>query len=1111
MEVAAGVATHLPPAPSLIDFLVGPALATSPALQTRVLQHCLATEALPAPYWIHVIAALSSSESCADVVVEAVRKHSGSDMGIKKWAAAARLDKCIPIPLRLRLHLCIEPGGIDLPTALRKEAEDALLACKPIPPEAIALLDAPLLWAEALCRDAHVAAALLVDHVPNACDKASEKLTHFLQRGLIHTKRAQRRACVHVLEATSGQSAAALLSLLAEQQPLHMLQAVDALPPGNLHDAAATLALRYGDSRVHEYILSRLVPSDDAILSSLADFAAARLSIGQGSRPPVWTMRWQERAGLVLRSKSLDALSSVLAKPFPSGSLTVLLRAWEEGWEKGILHEMDPLVAPFCAAPLSLRELRRHAPSLAGRVAEHILRNANLELDNALLVEATLCRPACCSWAESQPGVACTRAVQLCSFTDLPKLAQVVPAAVAERLATADAATALWAIRHLPGAKIDVSEEGFTLRLAAGSCFAPTTWIAARAACMADESLAAAYPQSDPDYSAFRPTLLALGPSASCHASRTDLSILKAWAGAPLSREQRLEWLRAAARLLHQGAADLSETAEAAAVAWAKSASKDSMLVAAALEVLQAMGGGCDHLDAVWGAVRSCNLAEQAIKLLGNAKVSDSLFEKILKSSSLSATLARSRIESGSPEVATLVALAVRAVAATGGGQSAIAHPSIQLCQALLGWAPALRTAIFKQLIDVERPGLQPEGSPKGEPHYRHMRLWLCLGTLLDMQPSLIMEAAPVIEAALKSAAQFPSRVLLQNVWARAAWRSPAVLQRLVEALADASLPEAFAGRCVAVAAQLVLHPSHADLASGSASLDEGSFKPLLAALVGWSCSYVHGPRLLASLALFHALERGSIDVPGWYLNALHQQVAHGPAFQKLRASVQMDRWVSDAWQLLNLPQAQKPLDVAVALGQKHVSGSFWAHEDVAIPIAVDAFQRRPAATYFQADSDECADVVVVGSFLDNLPNMAGLVRTTEALLGPRGEVALHSQSVLSDPSFLKMSVAAERANRLVFVPQGPRLLEYIREKRAAGFSVAALEQTSSSRELCIRTALPKKLMMLIGNEQQGLPVWLVQSGLVDDFYEIPLLGQTGSLNAHVAASMLLWHYRTQH
>eukprot|EP00746_Dinoflagellata_sp_MGD_P068949 gnl/MRDRNA2_/MRDRNA2_282979_c0_seq1.p1 gnl/MRDRNA2_/MRDRNA2_282979_c0~~gnl/MRDRNA2_/MRDRNA2_282979_c0_seq1.p1 ORF type:complete len:411 (+),score=53.46 gnl/MRDRNA2_/MRDRNA2_282979_c0_seq1:87-1235(+) len=360
-------------------------------------------------------------------------------------------------------------------------------------------------------------------------------------------------------------------------------------------------------------------------------------------------------------------------------------------------------------------------------------------------------------------------------------------------------------------------------------------------------------------------------------------------------------------------------------------------------------------------------------------------------------------------------------------------------------------------------------------------------------------------------------RVLLQNIWARAARESPCALQALTALVSDLSLPEGFAACCVAVAAQLLLHPAHGgnlcSLNSAKAQnetvlLDESDeLRPLLQALVGWSTSYVHGPRLMASVALYHALERSLIQSPGWYLEALRRSLADCAVFQKFRQHVQMDKWISNAWESLQHPDVRRPLDVAVSVAQKRLSDQFWKTTVERDASTAGSYQRRPNANH----SVSPPDVVVVGSLLDNMPNMAGLVRTTEALLGSHGEVTLHTEKILRDPSFLKISVAAEKAGRVTVVPEGHRLIAYVREKKAHGFTVVALEQTSTSKMLEASTKLPERLVLLVGNEQEGLPAWLVQSGLVDRFLELPLLGQTGSLNAHVATSMILWQYCLQH
>lgn len=172
--------------------------------------------------------------------------------------------------------------------------------------------------------------------------------------------------------------------------------------------------------------------------------------------------------------------------------------------------------------------------------------------------------------------------------------------------------------------------------------------------------------------------------------------------------------------------------------------------------------------------------------------------------------------------------------------------------------------------------------------------------------------------------------------------------------------------------------------------------------------------------------------------------------------------------------------------------------------------QRRPGRPPRGSQTGE-VDVAVCASLVDNVPNMAGLVRTAEALLGSCVEVALRNDKVRSEGPFQKMVVAADKNVRLSAVPPGPRLLHFLREHRAQGKQVVALEQTSNSEILQAGTQLPKRFVLLLGSEQEGLPAWLLQSGLVDRFVELPLRGQTGSLNVHVAAAMLLWHYRLQH
>ena len=89
--------------------------------------------------------------------------------------------------------------------------------------------------------------------------------------------------------------------------------------------------------------------------------------------------------------------------------------------------------------------------------------------------------------------------------------------------------------------------------------------------------------------------------------------------------------------------------------------------------------------------------------------------------------------------------------------------------------------------------------------------------------------------------------------------------------------------------------------------------------------------------------------------------------------------------------------------------------------------------------------------------------------------------------------------------------MSYLRERRSCGCTILALEQTSSSIMLQEGTRLPKQMVLVVGSEGHGIPAWLMASGLIDGYLELALLGRTRSLNAHVATSMVLWHYCLQH
>lgn len=81
----------------------------------------------------------------------------------------------------------------------------------------------------------------------------------------------------------------------------------------------------------------------------------------------------------------------------------------------------------------------------------------------------------------------------------------------------------------------------------------------------------------------------------------------------------------------------------------------------------------------------------------------------------------------------------------------------------------------------------------------------------------------------------------------------------------------------------------------------------------------------------------------------------------------------------------------------------------------------------------------------------------------------------------------------------------YLNKMRADGYVVAALEQTSSSRNLS-EYRPPQKLVLLVGNEIDGLDADLLIS--INVHLQIPMLGAKESFNVAAAGAMALYHLR---
>jgi tRNA G18 (ribose-2'-O)-methylase SpoU len=150
--------------------------------------------------------------------------------------------------------------------------------------------------------------------------------------------------------------------------------------------------------------------------------------------------------------------------------------------------------------------------------------------------------------------------------------------------------------------------------------------------------------------------------------------------------------------------------------------------------------------------------------------------------------------------------------------------------------------------------------------------------------------------------------------------------------------------------------------------------------------------------------------------------------------------------------------------------------------------------------------LIVLASFIDKLPNLAGLARTCEVLGAYRLCVPHPLPYLLASPDFQAVCMTADRWLDLAQV-RPEQVVGYLQGMRASGFRIVAVEQSSES--VCLsKYRFQKDTVLVLGNERAGVPAEVLH--LVDDCVEIPQFGMVRSLNVHVTGSIVLWEGRKQ-
>lgn len=151
------------------------------------------------------------------------------------------------------------------------------------------------------------------------------------------------------------------------------------------------------------------------------------------------------------------------------------------------------------------------------------------------------------------------------------------------------------------------------------------------------------------------------------------------------------------------------------------------------------------------------------------------------------------------------------------------------------------------------------------------------------------------------------------------------------------------------------------------------------------------------------------------------------------------------------------------------------------------------------------SDLIVVASLVDKAPNLGGICRLCDVL--GAGLMTLHDEKIKTNPQFKNVAVTADYWMPMTEV-KPDEIVKFLYEKKLEGYTLIGLEQTDKSVVLNRELKFPKKSLILLGREKEGIPGELLAE--LDFCVEIKQVGVIRSMNIQTAAAVIVHAYSSQ-
>ncbi|KAA8902265.1 hypothetical protein TRICI_005924 [Trichomonascus ciferrii] len=304
--------------------------------------------------------------------------------------------------------------------------------------------------------------------------------------------------------------------------------------------------------------------------------------------------------------------------------------------------------------------------------------------------------------------------------------------------------------------------------------------------------------------------------------------------------------------------------------------------------------------------------------------------------------------------------------------------------------------------------------------------------------------------------------------------------------------------------AVMMLYAVHVELSSSECS-DE--FKAYLSDLVSTVRNIAHNAEAVESFKYFRSGDQTLWDLENDYTlvgicgGVVARVYDHYYAMLK---PWELRKYVPDVESLL-IPVGKMDSVIWTVPVSKTVEKAFTAGTSTQL-------QTKSGAWNIESDIDnnerqiKRGELIVLASLVDKAPNLGGICRLSDVLGAQL--LCLNDLTVARNPQFKTVAVTADQWMPMKEV-KADEIIPFMKHMKQNGYTLIGLEQTDKSVELNRDLEFPRKSLLLLGREKEGIPGDLLAE--LDFCVEIKQVGMIRSMNIQTATAVVVQAYSSQH